>query len=59
MHAMAQVVVEPSGAAPLAAVLSDQFRAKSEWAGLRKTGIVVSGGNADLSAKGFWKLWHV
>lgn len=41
----AKLVVEPSGAVPLAAVLSDEFRGLT---GLTRVGIVLSGGNANL-----------
>jgi threonine dehydratase/serine racemase len=41
----AKLVVEPSGAVPLAAVLSDAFRALP---GLARVGVVLSGGNVDL-----------
>jgi threonine dehydratase len=44
-----KLVVEPSGAVSLAAVLSEQFRSIP---GLPKVGIVLSGGNVDLDA---WK----
>ena len=54
----AQVVVEPSGAASLAAVLSDQMSSHASWCKLQNVGLIVSGGNIDLAAKGFWKLWH-
>ena len=41
----AKLLVEPSAAVSLAAVLSDRF---SEISGLGKVGIVLSGGNVDL-----------
>jgi threonine dehydratase len=41
----AKLVVEPSGAVPLAAVLSEEFRALQ---GLGTVAIVLSGGNVDL-----------
>jgi threonine dehydratase/serine racemase len=41
----AKLVVEPSGAVPLAAALSDEFRG---LAGLKRVGVVLSGGNANL-----------
>jgi threonine dehydratase len=41
----AKLVVEPSGAVPLAAVLSDEFR---NFAAIRRVGIVLSGGNVNL-----------
>jgi len=42
----AKMVVEPSGAVPLAAVLSDAFRS---LAGMTRVGVVLSGGNVDLA----------
>jgi threonine dehydratase len=41
----AKLVVEPSGAVPLAAILSDEFRGMT---GLARVGVVLSGGNANL-----------
>lgn len=41
----AKLLIEPSSAVPLAAVLGDRFRHLS---GLQKVGIVLSGGNVDL-----------
>jgi len=41
----AKLVVEPSGAVPLAALLSDEFRGLT---GLARLGVVLSGGNANL-----------
>ena len=41
----AKLLVEPSAAVPLAAVLSDQFKS---LAGLQQVGVVLSGGNVDL-----------
>ena len=49
-----QVVVEPSGAAGLAAVLSPGFTQHPEWSQLRRVAIVLSGGNVDLQALGLW-----
>jgi threonine dehydratase len=61
-----QVVVEPSGAVGLAAVLSNQFtlaRGMDEsgigsngqsCTGVQKVGIILSGGNVDLAASGLW-----
>lgn len=40
-----KLVVEPSGATPLAAILSDQFK---ELKNIKKIGVVISGGNVDL-----------
>ena len=39
------VVVEPSAAVPLAAVLSDRFR---QLDGMARVGVILSGGNVDL-----------
>ena len=41
----AKILIEPSAAVPLAAVLGDAFRAEP---GLRRVAVVFSGGNADL-----------
>lgn len=54
-----QLVVEPSGATALAGALSKQFLSPVKFRDLRKVGIVISGGNVDLGAKGFWQLWNV
>ena len=43
----AKLLVEPSAAVPLAAVLSEQFKSLSD---MQQIGIVLSGGNVDLSA---------
>ncbi|KAG5539453.1 hypothetical protein RHGRI_019855 [Rhododendron griersonianum] len=43
-----KVVVEPSGAIGLAAVLSDDFRNNPAWKDCCNIGIVLSGGNVDL-----------
>ena len=40
-----KLVIEPSAAVAVAAVLSDEFRALR---GLRRVGVVLSGGNVDL-----------
>ncbi len=40
-----KVVIEPSAAVPVAAVLSEEFRAL----GLQRVGVVLSGGNVDLT----------
>ncbi|MBX3273026.1 MAG: pyridoxal-phosphate dependent enzyme [Sandaracinaceae bacterium] len=42
-----KLVVEPSGAVPLAAALSRRF---AELEGIARVGVVLSGGNADLDA---------
>lgn len=41
-------VVEPSGVVPLAAVMQNQSRLKSEFEG-KKVGLIFSGGNVDLA----------
>ena len=43
-----KVVVEPSGAIGLAAVLSDAFQKNPAWKDCNNIRIVVSGGNVDL-----------
>ncbi|KAK7358630.1 hypothetical protein VNO77_00568 [Canavalia gladiata] len=48
-----KVVVEPSGAIGLAAVLSDTFQRNPAWKDCNHIGIVVSGGNVDLAM-----LWN-
>jgi threonine dehydratase len=40
-----KIIIEPSSAVAIAAVLSPQFQALN---GLERVGIVVSGGNVDL-----------
>jgi len=42
-----KLVVEPSGAVPLAALLSRQF---TQLDGIERLGVVFSGGNVDLDA---------
>lgn len=44
-----KVVVEPSGAIGLAAVLSETFQKSPAWKDCNHIGIVVSGGNVDLA----------
>nr|GMD80048.1 serine racemase [Ipomoea batatas] len=44
-----KISVEPSGAIGLAAVLSDGFRNNPAWNNYNNVGIVISGGNLDLS----------
>ncbi|XP_065858246.1 serine racemase [Euphorbia lathyris] len=44
-----KVAVEPSGAIGLAAVLSDSFRTNPKWKDCSNVGIVLSGGNVDLT----------
>jgi len=53
---LSQVVVEPSGAAGLAAVLSPQFRALHGSG--KRVGVILCGGNLDLAATGFWDHWR-
>jgi len=53
-----KVVVEPSGAASLAAVLSEQMQSHPTWSQFSNVGVIISGGNIDLAAKGFWQLWQ-
>ena len=43
----AKLLVEPSAAVPLAAVLSDEFKSLD---GMQRVGIVLSGGNVDFNA---------
>lgn len=52
-----QIVVEPSGAVALAAALSKQIHEVAGWEEIQNAGIILSGGNADIAAKGFWQLW--
>ena len=52
-----QVVVEPSGAVGLAAVLSQQFKSSPLSASCQRVGVILCGGNVDLDAKGFWDSW--
>ena len=54
-----QVVVEPSGAVAVAAALSPQIRALPKWEETQRIGIILSGGNIDIAAKGFWKVWNI
>lgn len=53
----AQVVVEPSGAAGVAAALSPQLRARHP--GLKRVAVILCGGNVDLAARcpDFWARW--
>lgn len=52
-----QVVVEPSGAAGVAAALSSQLRERHP--GLRHVGVILCGGNVDLCSRtpDFWQRW--
>lgn len=43
----AKIIIEPSSAVPVAAVLSDEFKSIK---GISRVGIVLSGGNVDLDA---------
>jgi threonine dehydratase/serine racemase len=45
MWERAKLLIEPSAAVPVAAVLSDEFRALAD---LSRVGIILSGGNVDL-----------
>ncbi len=45
MWERAKLMIEPSSAVPVAAVLSDEFRSLT---GLARVGVVLTGGNADL-----------
>lgn len=45
MWLRAKLIIEPSAAVPVAAVLSDEFKALE---GLEQVGVVLSGGNVDL-----------
>ena len=51
----AKLVVEPSGAAALAAVLSEQFR--EQFGSLQRVAVVLSGGNVDFDRVQFWQQW--
>ncbi|GAQ84128.1 serine racemase [Klebsormidium nitens] len=44
-----KVAVEPSGAVGLAAVLSSAFHENEEWKDVKNVGVVLCGGNLDLS----------
>lgn len=44
-----KIVVEPSGAIGLAAVLSESFQKNPAWKDCKHIGIVVSGGNVDMA----------
>ena len=52
-----QVVVEPSGAVGLAAVLTQKFRDSPACRPCRRVGIILCGGNADFAAVNFWQSW--
>lgn len=51
------MVVEPSGAAAVAAALSPSFLQDPRWKDLKRVGVILSGGNADLAALGLWRSW--
>ena len=53
-----KVVVEPSGAVGLAAVLCEEMKSKYSREAAGKVGIVLCGGNADLGAVSFWENWQ-
>jgi threonine dehydratase len=42
----AKILIEPSAAVPVAAVLGDEFR---ELKGIGRIGVILSGGNANLA----------
>ena len=50
--------MEPSGAAALAAALSPQFLENPKYAGCKRVGVILSGGNVDLGAKGLWGAFN-
>lgn len=51
-----KLVVEPSGAAALAAALAPALRER--WgARLQHVGVVLSGGNVEFEARGWWHSW--
>ncbi|KAG2439507.1 hypothetical protein HXX76_004861 [Chlamydomonas incerta] len=52
-----KLVVEPSGAVGLAAVLSPAFASNTHTRGCRRVGVVLCGGNVDLGARGLWDCW--
>jgi threonine dehydratase len=52
-----KVVVEPSGAAGLAAALSPAFAASPKLSAARRVGVILCGGNLDFGARGFWEGW--
>lgn len=61
-----KVVVEPSGAVGLAAVLAPAWRAAAQPGGPLeglaaggRVGVVLCGGNVDLGARGLWGAWGV
>ncbi|GLC41089.1 hypothetical protein PLESTB_000944100 [Pleodorina starrii] len=52
-----KLVVEPSGAVGLAAVLSPGWAACAATADCGRVGVVLCGGNLDLAPRGFWEGW--
>ncbi|EFJ52739.1 serine/threonine dehydratase serine racemase [Volvox carteri f. nagariensis] len=52
-----KLVVEPSGAVGLAAVLSPGWGASAATRGCQRVGVVLCGGNLDLQTRGFWDMW--
>ena len=44
----AKLLIEPSSAVALAAVLTDAFRLRADSQGIERVGIILSGGNVDL-----------
>ncbi|KAG2501904.1 hypothetical protein HYH03_000402 [Edaphochlamys debaryana] len=52
-----KLVVEPSGAVGLAAVLSPAWASGHVTRECTRVGVVLCGGNLDLGAKGFWDMW--
>lgn len=53
-----KVVVEPSGAVGLAAVLSSGFGDNALLADVQRVGVVLCGGNADLEGRGLWAAYR-
>lgn len=54
-----QVVVEPSGAVGVAAVMSPQWRCTAALAGCKRVGVILCGGNVDLDAQKLWDSWQL
>ena len=48
-----KVIVEPSGAVPLAAVMRDAVRFRG-----KRVGLVLSGGNVDLCRNELCRFWN-
>lgn len=46
--------MEPSGAVGLAAVMSNDFKLKTEFQDISSICIIVTGGNVDLDVRGLW-----